>query len=279
MTARYHIAVLFHSRTLKRQVKKSSIQFLSSVWQEDGHKVTYLFGTRQKVNADLCFVHVDLSVVPDEYLDYAGSFPVSVNGTLKSILKSDISDNLLTESDNYPGKVIVKSDENYAGWPEMIIQRNPFDFAAVKVSRFLNPTTARFTSSLEYRIYDRITQVPRAVFEDPYFVVEKFRPEFQDDLYVVNLYSFLGDSHQFFRETSTAPIAKIDSIVSTDTAEFDQRLVDYRRSLNIDYGKIDYCYDNGELVVFDINKTVGMGQEKYQPLFRQRARALYGYLR
>ena len=70
--------------------------------------------------ADLVLLHVNLSVVPDEYLELASRYPIVVNGKAKDIRKSTYSTLRVTRDDPYAGPVIVKSNLNYAGVPEAI---------------------------------------------------------------------------------------------------------------------------------------------------------------
>ncbi|MDR9365401.1 MAG: hypothetical protein RI575_08690 [Balneolaceae bacterium] len=48
----------------------------------------FLFGTDRFVPADLLFMHVDLSIVPDEYFEFAEKYPIENNGNIKDIRKS-----------------------------------------------------------------------------------------------------------------------------------------------------------------------------------------------
>src|SRR5438094_3657126 len=117
------IAVLFHEKNRKRHLRSYAISFLAEFWRQDGHRVHFLFGTRKFVPADLILIHVDLSIVPDEYLDFASRYPIALNSDVKDIRKSQISTNLVKQGDVYSGKVIVKTDLNFGGSPEQIIIR------------------------------------------------------------------------------------------------------------------------------------------------------------
>ena len=72
------------------RVQDYVIWHLAKIWFDDGHKILFLFGVQKFVPADICIVHVDLSVVPDEYLEFASRFPVAINGkeNLVEILSS-----------------------------------------------------------------------------------------------------------------------------------------------------------------------------------------------
>ena len=109
MTKKYTIAILFHENNNPRNVKTYSITYSGKLWQEQGHKVIYLFGVNKIISADICIVHVDLSIVPEEYLEFANRFPVSMNAKTRDIRKSSFSKNLLSRDDEYDEAVIVKT--------------------------------------------------------------------------------------------------------------------------------------------------------------------------
>src|SRR5436853_5983452 len=88
---RKRIAVLFHERQSEEQVRLYAIHHLADVWRADGGEVLYVFGVREHVPADVLVVHVDLSVVPDEYLEFAGRYPAAINGKVRDIRKSTFS--------------------------------------------------------------------------------------------------------------------------------------------------------------------------------------------
>src|SRR5436309_8684921 len=118
------IGILFHENNRERDLCGYAVTFLAEFWRQDGHRVHHLFGTRKFVPADLLLIHVDLSVVPDEYLEFASRYPIALNKAAKDIRKSLISTNLVRQGDRYSGQVIVKSDLNSGGFPEQILRRN-----------------------------------------------------------------------------------------------------------------------------------------------------------
>jgi hypothetical protein len=88
---RKRIAVLFHECQSEERLPLYAIHYLAGFWRADGLEVLYLFGAREHVPADILVVHVDLSVVPDEYLEFAGRYPAAINATVKDIRKSTFS--------------------------------------------------------------------------------------------------------------------------------------------------------------------------------------------
>ena len=106
------IAILFHENTHPLIARRYTIAHMAWFWREDGHRVIFLHGTRKFVPADLCLVHADLSVVPEDYLEFARQYPITVNGEIRDIRKSSFSENLVRPRDGYVGPVIVKTDLN-----------------------------------------------------------------------------------------------------------------------------------------------------------------------
>ncbi len=95
---------------------------LAKFWERKGVSVRTTAGCNF-VPADLAIMHVDTSVVADEYLELARRYPVTLNGSVRSILKSDISRNLVQRHDAYDGPVIVKTNANYGGINEYRIRK------------------------------------------------------------------------------------------------------------------------------------------------------------
>ena len=61
--------VLFHDHDRFRSPSEYIIHHLAEFWREDGHTVSYVYGLKRFVPADVVMVHVNLSVVPAEYLE------------------------------------------------------------------------------------------------------------------------------------------------------------------------------------------------------------------
>ncbi|MFN8012768.1 MAG: hypothetical protein U0P81_15470 [Holophagaceae bacterium] len=265
------IAILFHESDRERE-GFYSVSRMVPVWRSDGHEVVSLFGVEEFVPADLVFVHVDLSDVPEPYLAFAARYPAAVNGRVRSIRKRTFSPHLLARGDAWAGPVIVKSDRNYGGWPEALRGLPRLDGQG---------TRAPFASPLYYRVLDRLADVPPEIFDSEDFVVQRFLPELEDGLYHVRTYTFLGDWGDCQRLASESPVVKADSKVFSGPAPVDPRVEALRAEAGLDYGKIDFLYHGGELVVLDLNKTIGSrggGREANPHLARARAaraRGLY----
>ena len=268
------VAVLFHEDD--RKLSSYAVTHLAEFWRRDGIEVHLCRGIAALVPADLLLVHVNLSVVPDEYLACASRYPVTLNGRVKDIRKSSFSDNLLRPGEAYAGPVIVKSDLNYAGWPERML-RGP----AARLRARLWPGRHGFRSQLDYRVYDRVESVPAACFERSDLVVERFLPERDGDLYCVRTYQFLGDRQTTARLWAREPVVCTANHCRVEAVEPHPRVIELRHEMQFDYGKFDYVVRDGEPVLLDVNKTTGaaarsdpaLGEER-----RHRAGGIHSFL-
>lgn len=287
------IAVLFHKQDRHYDPARYLVHYMAESWRSDGHEVIYLFGTGQFVPADLVLVHVNLSVVPDEYLELASRYPIALNHRVCDIRKSTISHNLVGPGDPWGGPVIVKSDLNYAGLPERVLGRSRLERqwpASRRVRRLvdrLKGDVLPFVESTDYEVFDNIAVVPQRWLDNPDVVVEKFLPEIENGSYHSRSLQFLGDRWTCVRLASPDPIVKVDDQVRIEAIEPHEEAMAWRDQLDLDYGKIDYVVCEGEVVLFDANKTTGAARvsdmsgyatkKRMKEQRRYRAEGLYSY--
>jgi hypothetical protein len=280
------IAILFHEQGRREDLPRYAITFLAEYWRSDGHDVSFVFGVKKFVPADLILLHVDLSVVPAKYLQFAQRYPVVLNGAVRDIRKSTFSRNLVKPGDPYHGQVIVKSDLNYAGLPERAIYRSRFAKLREGVPRFLSSyrrnSPVRFDTPMDYQIYDHLGDVPRAYFKYKELVVEKFLPEKENDLYFVRNYEFLGDQVTCTRLAAKHPIVNDNTLISSEVVPPHPEVIALRKEMKFDYGKFDYVSHGGNAVLLDTNKTTGASAARTPELEahrRRRADGIYSYFR
>jgi hypothetical protein len=263
-----HIAILFHEADSERTQTRYVVHHMADIWREEGLKVSFLFGTARYVPADLLFMHVDLSVIPPDYVAFAERYPVVINGRVRDIRKSVVSTNLVAPGDAYVGPVIVKSDLNFGGNPEY--QRNV-------LSSGLRPI-----SPSRYHVVGSLAEVPPAIFSNPNLVVEKFLPEIHDGLYHVNLYRFLGSRGNCTKVAGRDPVVKSTRAVSSREIDVHPAVEAMRAQAGFDYGKFDYVVHDGQPIIVDMNKTVGVAGLANTPEVlasrRERAAAIYEFL-
>ena len=266
--AKRHILILFHENANRLSVGNRGVSFLTPHWRDMGFRVTYQFGTGKSIPADLVFIHVDLSVVPEPYLEYADRYPLAINRRITDIRKSRISENLVTSSDCWEGPVIVKSDLNHGGHPDYILGGSGSRFSNVVTRKLATMYRARrfsrgheeFRSSLDYRVYDHFALVPGEVRDDPGLVIEKFCPELESGHYVIRMYRFLGNRGRCRIMSSDNPLVKSRSKASYRYEPPPDFVKTWKEKFDIDYGKLDYVIHNGEPVLLDVNKTPGIGR-------------------
>jgi hypothetical protein len=282
------IAILLHANDRDANRHRYVVDDLADCWREDGHEVEYLQGIDTSATADVLFVHVNLSVVPDEYLAFASRFPIVLNGQLRDIRKSVVSGHLVRPDDGWPGPVIVKSNANYGGGPERRLApswrntRSGFWYQARRIRRRLTHRVD-VEDWVGYRIYQRTADVPRSCFARPDLVVERFLPEVADGLFHVRVFQVLGDRWSCTRLASPEPIFKASMSVSSVPTDPHPEVQAWRRRFHVDYGKLDYVVHEGTPILLDVNKTTGASAKvadlNLKTMRRQLAEGLYSYFR
>jgi len=106
-----------------------------------------------------------------------------------------------------------------------------------------------------YDVFDRITDVPSAVWQDKALVVEKFRPERHGDQFAMRTYIFCGTSERCHIHYAPAQIIKSDMIERSEPVEVPDAIRARRAELGFDFGKLDFVMDSDEAILLDANKT------------------------
>jgi hypothetical protein len=112
-------------------------------------------------------------------------------------------------------------------------------------------------AAADYKVFPSLNDVPAAAFENPALVVEKFLPEMSDGLYRLRIYQFFGDRGYCALLGSREPIVKMKSIVTREEIPVPDEIIALRHELGLDYGKMDFVIRDGQVVLFDINRTPG----------------------
>jgi hypothetical protein len=277
------IAILIH----KHDTFEKIAYFLNDIaetWREEGLLVTVLNGPGPRVEADLAILHVDLTVVPPDYLEFVRRYPVVINGRVVDISKRRINTNLVRRGDGYQGSVIVKTNQNCGGEMEARLVRNgPLRHRITQRLRERLPWGWRSSlSTSDYRIFDSVNQVPRIVWFNPDLVVERFRPERRDDYYCLRTWFFLGDQETNSISYSKQPIVKSNNVHHREVVnEVPDELRKIREDLGFDYGKFDYAIVDDRVVLYDANHTPtlgGLNKERFLPSIRRLAKGIQIYL-
>jgi hypothetical protein len=274
------LGVLLHKNEAAFRAKHYLISLLMQVWEEMGITVEVIRGTDRFVPVDMIIPHVDLTITPREYREFLSHYPVVLNRRVVDISKSTISSNILRERDTYTGPVIVKTDRNYGGLPEKSLlperrtHRSTFielmDTMASKLWRIHSSHLlwrhVRYLTSSSYPVFSSLSRVPKGILANRNLVVEKFLPEIQGNMYCVRYYYCCGDHDMNFLARSQDPVIKGANILDYEEAPTPQELYAIRQRLGVDYGRFDYVFRDGKVVLFDVNRTPAYDwfEEKYQ---------------
>jgi hypothetical protein len=249
--------VIVHERDEPFWSSRYILRAVAENWREEGCRVEVLSGTERFVEADVAILHVDLTTVPRAYADLARRYPRVVNGRVLDISKRAFSTHIVTRRDGYQGPVIVKTNRNSGGVPERVRSRSAGILAGRLcglpwyVTGCLDPTA--------YPIFDSPKAVPSSVFWDPRFVVQRFLPEREGELYRLRRWTFLGDREVHTLSTSREPIIKSgNTLQRTPLGAVPEEIREVRRRLGFDYGKFDYAIV-GEPILYDVNRTPTSG--------------------
>ena len=247
--------------------KKWTINILESYWLEFGAKIVYYHDVDQPIpNADLWIQHLDSSVVPNKYRKVMNKLPNVVNGKLLDIRKNAFSEQRISDfSTSYNGQIIVKSNDNCGGYPELSESRyNQKKSIYRKIKRILTKKATTKPPFAEYKLYESLQDVPRQFFNSEQVIIEKFIPQRDGDYYVLYMTYIFLEQHITFKIKSYLPIMKWDDHVTWEYATTQPDILDWARQHHVEYGKIDYVYADNQLIVYDINKTPGLGNAKIE---------------
>jgi hypothetical protein len=217
-------------------------------WARMGHTVHVHAGTEGAPAADVALLHVDLSVVPEPYLQLLRRYPVTLNGGTADIRKRRISLNLVEAGDDWQGPVVVKTDLNAGGTPEWGHQQVEARQGRAVASP-IRPMTGR------YPVFASKVLVPTMVWRDPALVVERFLPERDPRGYYLRNWVFFGDHERCNRALGTEPIVKADDVRERVPVPVPDELRAHRARLGFDYGKFDFVLHEGRPVLIDVNRT------------------------
>jgi hypothetical protein len=251
----------------------------AAIWREAGLGVRVVSGADGdepgSVDADLAFLHVDLTVVPPGLLALAARYPRVLNGQVADISKRRISAHIVRRGDGYAGPVIVKTNRNSGGMREAKIADRGKSRLRRRARRALGRLSWRWRTQVpsgDYPIFAEAAGVPRGVWGNPNLVVERFLPERRDEWYCLRTWLFLGDRETNSLSFAREPVVKSTNIVRREAvAEVPEALRRLRRELGFDFGKFDYAIVDGGVVLYDANRTPSLGafsRDEFLPRIR-----------
>jgi len=247
-------------------------------WETEGRRVLVHQGTSTPPPADVAILHVDLTVVPPDYLALAGRYERCVNAGVADIAKRKISRHLVGPDDGYDGAVVVKHNLNHGGAAERRLR-----IAEGGALARLREATLRWVPRAwhgragdDYQRFERKAQVPDWVWRRDDLVVERFFVQRVDEGYAINQWFFLGPRGVVSTLVGPQPLVKWTPTIGRMPLHHDvpEALWQRRRELGMDFGKLDFVVQDGEAVLLDANPTPHVGTTEV----RERNRWICGVL-
>jgi hypothetical protein len=199
-------------------------------------------------------LHVDSTIVDEEYLALGSNYAGTINFGTADISKRKVSRALLAKGDSWDGQVVVKANLNSGG----NMEDNHNQIAARKG---FPPPHPGITKSPPYQVFERLADVPEITWEDPTLVVEKFIPEPDPEGgFALHTWVFLGSRERCTRMVTESPISKAGDVLRYAPVEVPEKLREERERLGFDYGKFDFVMHEGVPVLLDANRTPGFAQ-------------------
>ncbi len=224
---------------------------LMALWRADGHEIVVTAGLENWPDADIAILHVDQTVVPDAYVRACKRYPKVINGRATDISKRLVSRQLVRRDDDWSGPVIVKTDLNHGGMPELRrLQR--MDEAGWQVPE---PAPGTVFSQKSYPIFDSKEQVDPGYWDTAGLVVEKFLPERDTRGYWGSVWYFFGPAGHCVRVLRDDPVTKVGEPLERIRIDVPAELVDERERLGFDYGKFDFVIHDGQAVLLDATRS------------------------
>ena len=161
-----HIAILTHTYDAFES-RPYLLRDVMRHWVVAGHRISVLEGLENWPDADIALMHVDQSLVPAAYARAAARYPVVINGRALDIRKKLVSTQQLRPSNHWRGPVIVKTDLNRGGAPEM-----RYAELRHKAGLVMDPALKGIAFSKDpYPILPSMAEVPQAIWDNPGLVV------------------------------------------------------------------------------------------------------------
>lgn len=238
------------------------IDHYATRWSHMGHYVSFSYDGNGLSDADIVAVCIDKTQVPKKWIHKIMNTKATIlNFSTLDISKRHFSKLILDKHSQYSGKVIVKTNRNAHGGPEMIedvVMNNArrFDLEQVTERELIENKGKLFIQT--YLVYKSANEVPLFFWDSPDLIIEKFidKPS-HNKYYRVYFYSFFGDrgicgyidsKHQIVRWENSELVKYIQPIPIVHQ---------WQKELKIDFGRFDFLYNDGEWMLIDVNKTEG----------------------
>ena len=227
------------------------VQALMPHWVEAGHSVQVVEGLEGWPEADIAVMHVDHSLVPEAYAIASRRYPRVINGQALDIRKRHVSRMVLTRDADWSGPVIVKTNLNHGGLPEMHY------YARLRQAGRpgAEPPGDLAFSRTPYAILPDKSRVHPSFWDHPGVVVEPFMPEQDERGYWMRVWLFLGRQERSARYVATDPLVKGANITGRAECDVPDEIRAERERLGFDFGKFDFVVHQGRPILLDANRT------------------------
>lgn len=216
-----------------------------------GHAVWLAQGVPSSVPAvDAAILHGDATVVDAELVEFARTLPKVMNLAITDISKRRISDAAIWRFPDWTGPLMIKANRNYAGRPEVAANRR-----AVQLG--LPVPYPGAVAYENYRILQEAAQLSEFERNSAELSVERFVPEIDPAGFAIRHWLFCGRRGYCSRYVAADPVIKGQNLISRSVVDVPDAIVERRRSLGLEYGKLDFVVVDGHAYLLDANKTPG----------------------
>ena len=251
------IGILIHKNQYKFLQCSYLINELMKHWGHKGYKICILKGTKHRPPLDLLINHVDLTTLPPEYCHLIKHYPNVVNGKILDISKRKVSKQLLNKNSDYQGSVIVKLNQNSSGIPEIA---HSIPNGAILLRKEIHEVK----KATNHIVFPSIKSVPEKYLFNEKYVIEKYLPEMEGKMFYLRVCIFFGDNYVCAKVGSRSGVIKGQNVVSRELVEAPKSLIATLKEMGFDYGKVDFGIHNGEIVIYDTNRTPGHSSNNVQ---------------
>ncbi len=254
------ISILTHESSTEVRGARYYLSNLIELWENQGIQV-HISGGTHYFPADVALLHVDTTLVEDKFMELSARYPVTINGRVRDISKRQFSKVLLNQNDAYQGPVIVKTDANFGGILEYrtAVEAGKKEILPQDIQRPWRKI--EYLDSNKYPVFNNITRVPQGVWRNPKLIVEKFLPERTSaGEFRIRTCLFLGEQEVGLWYASPDPVIKFVNATSRGLLDsVPEALREAREEQGFDYGRFDYTEVDGEVIIFDMNRTPVVG--------------------
>jgi len=125
-------------------------------------------------------------------------------------------------------------------------------------------STVETLPHLKYPVYEGIKDVPDGVWENNNLIVERFISNPEDELFETHYCSFFGDKALAGCLKSSNPIVKFTNAISDEETPIPDEVMQWKKDLNIDFGRFDYVESEGKYFLIDVNRVEGSDASDYE---------------